>query len=638
MIYDFLNMSAFLIAAIVILLLVLIYTLVVRRNDRFRNKVFIMMLVFSLLCACCEMGKELVRFRIAEPARVLLILDILEYFHSFFHVLIPVFFSYYIIRANGSHRHMNRLLVIVFFAPGFLSELMVLSNPLHHKMYYHDENMVLHGGICMTAAYVIAVMYIIAGAVNLIEHRYAMARRRVYSMLLFFPVSLTGMSLQLIYNYTKCEIFAISLTMLGIMLTMENENERMDMACGVYNRNELRLFLGNVLRLDIRFHVITIRLTNYDILMRLSGTNGVDPIMSAVAACLVKEYNWYRIYRSSITSFMILSDMSAEEVERLSEKLYVRFLEGVYVEGIDTPVAVRMMRAAIPGDLSNIEDVMLMVDGPLPPYEGRGIICGEKLKYLTRSNDLEEAMDRGLKNGGFSIYYQSVHKIGDLEICGIKALVRLKDEKLGTLMPGEFIPQAERTGQIRQIGDFVLGEVCSFIKSGGLKRIGCNKIYVNLSFVQCMSPDYAVHVINLVESYGVDPSRIMFEITKPVNKEDFEILQRFMKMLKTRGFGFLMEDFGSGYANVEAIFTLDFDIVKIDRSILWEAVKSESGRVVLENSIKMIKELDRGILAEGVENSAQIDMLKALEVDYLQGYYFSKPMPADKVEEMTAKR
>ena len=227
-----------------------------------------------------------------------------------------------------------------------------------------------------------------------------------------------------------------------------------------------------------------------------------------------------------------------------------------------------MMRASVPGDLSDIEDVMLMVDGPLPPYEGRGIISGDKLKYLTRSNDLEEAMDRGLKNGGFSIYYQSAHRIDDLSLCGIKALVRLTDEKLGTLMPGEFIPQAERTGQIRQIGDFVLGEVCRFIKSGVPGRMGCKKVYVNLSFVQCMSPDYATHVINVVESYGVDPSMIMFEITKPVNKEDFEILERFMKMLKTRGFGFLMEDFGTGYANVEAIFTLDFDVVKIDRSIL----------------------------------------------------------------------
>ena len=95
-----------------------------------------------------------------------------------------------------------------------------------------------------------------------------------------------------------------------------------------------------------------------------------------------------------------------------------------------------------------------------------------------------------------------------------------------------------------------------------------------------------------------------------------------------------MEDFGTGYSNVEAILALDFDVVKIDRSILWEAVKSENGKVVLENAIHMIRELKRRILAEGIEDSSQIDMLRDLEVDYLMGYFFSRPFPADRMEEV----
>ena len=104
------------------------------------------------------------------------------------------------------------------------------------------------------------------------------------------------------------------------------------------------------------------------------------------------------------------------------------------------------------------------------------------------------------------------------------------------------------------------------------------------------------------------------------------MLDRVIRDLKKRGFLFSMEDYGSGYANIDSIFTLDFDVVKIDKSILWSAAQSENGRIILSSSIKLVKELGRKILVEGVESVEQINVLEDFEVDYLQGYYFSKPV------------
>ena len=94
-----------------------------------------------------------------------------------------------------------------------------------------------------------------------------------------------------------------------------------------------------------------------------------------------------------------------------------------------------------------------------------------------------------------------------------------------------------------------------------------------------------------------------------------------------------MEDFGTGYSNVESIFALDFDVVKIDKSILWAATESETGRIVLHSSIRMIRDLQRKILVEGVEKAEQVELLKEMGVDYMRGYYFSKPVPGDRMEE-----
>ena len=629
MVFDVLKQTAFLIAAIVITMLVLTHTLASNKNDRFRNKLFITLSVFTMICSVSKSAGITVRLVYMDKDAARQILYFTEWINLLFHLLLPMLFLYYIIMSNGSHRHLTGIKKVLFFGPSVFMEIMLFINPFRHIVYSIDDELNEVYGPGLLISYFMAFIYITIGAVNLIKHRHGLVRKRVYAMLTFFPVLFGGMFFDFLYRGVSCELFAISLTLLGIMLTMENEDDRMDKSCGVYNRQELRRHLNNLLRLDQSFHVICIRLTNYDILMRLLGKSGVEPMMVAVADYLKGILPWYRIHRSTNTSFMIIMDSTEEEAVAISEKIYVKFMEGLYLDDIDTPVRAVVIRGAVPADISGVRDIMLMVDGPRPPYKGRGIVSKNMLRYLGRSNELEEAMSRGLKNNGFSICYHSIVRSDNLKACALKALVRLYDEKLGELMPAEFIPQAERTGQIRQIGDIVLNDVCRYIKSGIPEKNGFEKIYVNLSLVQCMVSDFARHIIDVVQGYGVDPDKLVFEITKPVSREDHKLLEQFMTKLKEAGFSFLLEDFGSGYINVEAIFALDFNVVKIDRNILWEAAESDTGRVVLENSVRMIKDLDRSILAEGVENDEQIKMLRELKVDYMQGYYFSYPVSED---------
>ncbi|MCR5251063.1 MAG: EAL domain-containing protein [Lachnospiraceae bacterium] len=635
MVVAYFNQTAFLLASLMISVATLAYTLVLKRTERVRNKIFVMLLVLNSLCTLCEMNKALVRILSGKATTAtIVLLDGLEYIHSVSHILIPLFFCVYIIQANGSYRQMRRIRVILFAMPAVIVEFLILTNPIHRQVYYHDSRLQFHGGWGMALSYALAGIYILFGTVNLIIHRKAISRNRLYGMLFFFPVVIAGIFTQLFFNGVKSELFAVSLILLGIMLTMENEDDRKDTVTGVYNRGELRRTLANLFRLETPFHAIAIRLSNYDILMRLSGQSGVDPVMQRVSEYLKEEYYWYRIYRASPTTFLILNDLSKEENIRLSERIYVRFEEGLFVKGVDTPIEAQFIRADIPEELFSVEDVMLMADSPLDQARGVGILHGEELSWLTRSTDLEEALRRGIENESFSLRYLPVHALRGLRPFALKALVRLHDPQLGDLMPGEFIPQAERTGHIHQMGDMVLKDVCRFLRSGVPEKLGYSHVSVNLSFVQCMQQDFSEHVMKLVEEFGVSPDKINFEITKPVNKEDYEVLERVMGTLRKKGFGFSMEDFGTGYSNAEAIVELGFDVVKIDRNILWEATRNEMGRIVLDNSVRMIKQLKKKILVEGVEDQRHIDLLNELDVDYLQGYYFSRPVTREQMEQM----
>jgi len=154
--------------------------------------------------------------------------------------------------------------------------------------------------------------------------------------------------------------------------------------------------------------------------------------------------------------------------------------------------------------------------------------------------------------------------------------------------------------------------------------------------IQCLRPGFVEHILKIVNSYAVAHSKINFEITESVGAEDYEVLSKVAHDLKKEGFLLSMDDYGTGYSNMEGIFSLDFDVVKIDKSILWNAEKMSRGRIILENSVRMIHDLGCSVLVEGVETEEQIDLLTRLNVDYLQGFYFSKPVPKDRFLEVIA--
>ena len=131
----------------------------------------------------------------------------------------------------------------------------------------------------------------------------------------------------------------------------------------------------------------------------------------------------------------------------------------------------------------------------------------------------------------------------------------------------------------------------------------------------------------LVRESGADRSQISFEITESVEAGDYSVLKAVIREFKQQGFQIYMDDFGTGYSNVSGLFSMDFDVIKIDKSILWSAEKSEYGLVILSNNVRMLRQMHLGVLVEGVETREQIDLLSKLGVDYLQGFYFSRPLP-----------
>ena len=209
----------------------------------------------------------------------------------------------------------------------------------------------------------------------------------------------------------------------------------------------------------------------------------------------------------------------------------------------------------------------------------------------------------------------------------MEALVRLIDENLGFVPPDEFIPIAEKNGDILVIGEIVLEKVCAFIEEYHPEDYGIKSIHVNLSVVQCMQENIGIRLLNIIDKYKIPHGLIDFEITESTADNSSENLDKIMDEFNKKGIDFSLDDYGTGYSNQSNLMRYPYSIVKIDKSLVWACDSNPKAFISLKHTIAMIKDLDMKVLAEGVETQHHIDLLEQIGCEFLQGYFYSRPLP-----------
>ncbi|MBQ9377975.1 MAG: EAL domain-containing protein [Schwartzia sp.] len=620
--------SSFYIAAALLGLCCLAYTLIRHRTERRQSKVYVLLLADIVLCALCNFVTAWF-----EPAATLeahFAAEVARFIFFVLHAALAPLFTYYILLVCGNVWLMPRRTAVLYAIPFVTTELMILVNPIMGWMYSYDAafNYVREPGIA--SMYVAAAAYLLLGLYNLLRYWRAITEERRRALVLFLAVVFAGIIVQFLEMRIQIELFTDALAAMGLMMTVESEDDRIDRATGVYNRRALQEDLHNFILTNQIFHVLGVRITNMPLLHRLMGAAEADAFFRSVADYLSDILPYYRVYYTNPSTFVVLL-MGDDEprAERLASEILARFGEKWQGRSTTAPLDAVIMRGVVPTDFPKPEDVLYMADSPIPEREKKKILVGKDLSYLMRHLEVERALYRGLEAHRFEVYYQPVYELPSLRLLSAEALLRLHDDVLGNIPPNEFIPAAEQFGLIGRIGDFVLEEVCAFIATGIPAELGMEDISVNLSVLQCIQTDFPAHMKSLVARYGVSPTMLNFEITESVAANDYNLLNMAIRELKEHGFKFSMDDYGTGYSNMKSVFSLDFDVVKIDKGILWSAEKNRVGRAILDNSVRMIREMRRKILVEGVETEEQVRLLSKLSVDYLQGFFFSKPVPRD---------
>ena len=249
------------------------------------------------------------------------------------------------------------------------------------------------------------------------------------------------------------------------------------------------------------------------------------------------------------------------------------------------------------------------------------------LDNLVHEKGVLASYRNGILRKEFTAYYQPKVDINTNTLIGAEALIRwIKDGKL--VPPGMFIPVLEKEGFVPELDMYVFDKVCQDIKhweKDGYKPV---RISSNFSKLHLKNPNFADEIIEIANKYEIDYKYLDVEITESSGYSDFDALMTFIKRMKEVGISVSMDDFGTGYSSLSMLRDVDVDIVKIDKSFVDIVTKGdELGTQFFKNVVKMIHDLERDTVSEGVETKQQVEILKKTECHVAQGYYYDKPLP-----------
>lgn len=336
---------------------------------------------------------------------------------------------------------------------------------------------------------------------------------------------------------------------------------------------------------------------------------------------------------------IVMSNLSSPEVvEQLSENILSALRQDFQVEAATTLRVTSSIGIAVyPNSGDSVDALMRNADAAMYEAKQNGrntyrffepAMHASAMRHLT----VRQALQQAIEQEQFTLHFQPKYRGGSHQLTGVEALLRWTHPELGEMPPSEFIPIAERSGQIIQIGDWVLRAVCEQIRCWDAAGFRPVKVALNLSPMQ-MRTDLVESITGIVGQAGIAPQRLMFEITETAAMKDVERSTRIINDLQALGFDIAIDDFGTGYSSLAYLAQFHCRQLKIDRFFTSRLDAGDhSGRAIVSAIIALAHALKMEVVAEGVETEEQLRELQALHCDQVQGFLLGRPAEAAKTQ------
>lgn len=562
-------------------------------------------------------------------------------FHTgylFFHVVSSAMYAAYVVNiVDAIHIFRGKVKSFILALPTLLCMIMLGVNFFTPCVFSIGGQGEYRREFFMTFLYAAGIFYMILGFMVVTRYHRRLTRGRFVSTIAIFPLVVVAAVFQMFNPDIPIEMFANAIGLLFVALLIQSPEQVISSATGLNKITRYMDDVRNSLDNGLDITVVMITMENDKTLRGILGVEEYHKLLREISEDFLEwsrpygyDVEWYYLGTGMFRCVMNqrIKDQAEDFAERINEKLK----KGYKYNDMFINLLPIICITRCPQDIEDVDSVMRF-GGELAEHEYTGRVLYARDIYNKERYDLMRDMDmildKAFAENRFEVYYQPIYSIDSGKYNSAEALLRLNDDMYGYISPEIFIPAAEENGMIHKIGKFVLEEVCRFIAGEKFKNLGLEYVEVNLSVIQCMSSELSEDVRAVMERYGVSNEQINLEITETAAAYAQTTIMDNINSLTDYGIAFSLDDFGTGYSNMKRIASMPFAIVKLDKTFADIDTDDKMMKVV-KNTISMVKDMNMKIVVEGVETEESLREFSNLGVNYIQGYYFSRPLPQDK--------
>jgi len=438
--------------------------------------------------------------------------------------------------------------------------------------------------------------------------------------------------------------------MLGILgthtdITLRKEYESklyneayVDEHTGLCNANKLIVDIENDLSNNIDGTILFIDFSHINHLLTVYGQDFIDQLITEANKILISVFSEvFDIYRfiPFVFSFKTNQSVDEQQIKLLCKQMEKEIIQLNATFDLSSEVIYNAVMMSYPQEeyFSSCEDMFNRIFLTLEEVKDQSgtlsVYNSETKKRIRRNMFIETNLHKSLENNEFYPVFQPIISAKEKNLLGFEALCRWYNSTWGPIYPNEFIAPAERSGAIIKLGAFMVDAACAFIQAYNKNHDTDLSISINASVIELQNPDFFRHIRSTLKKHQLKPSNLIIEITESLMLDDNDFIINQLELLKSEGVGVAIDDFGTGYSSINTMFSTPITEVKIDREVMLKLIKKPMTYDFIESLTELCQNHQIIVVAEGIEDIDMMNLSLQLNIDYLQGYLFGKPMRFD---------
>lgn len=616
--------TSFVLPSLLVLVILLAYYFFRPRLANRMNKAFLILIVTDVATILTDVLATLADEQYeALPLPLVSLLNLL-YFVSFIARILAFFYLTLVVLKLDIPRFswIKHTASLVFI----LCEGIVLSSPFTGAVYSVDSAG-YHRGPLYGILPACSFFYLAFGIILLICFGKRTRKSFLISAFAFHFILIAGNIVRILYpQYLVMNVFCL-LAILIIFLAFENPDLYITDRGPAFNTRAFTEWLDDPLHRKNK-KALGFAIRNYNDERSMYGGIQMDQGLGLIISWLVKRFPHFLLFYLRGGNFALVGAENADW-ETIRRDISERFQQPWRAESVELNLNVTYVEIGLSGQDTTSDRIVntliyaLDEAGESADIE-QSVMSQETLQKFDAQIEIKRWLDQAIDNDQVEVFLQPIIDSHTRQVFFAEALARIRDDGGKLIPPGLFIPIAEKNGQINLLGEQVLRKTCAFLRERGAQASALRWINVNLSPIQCMNSGLAPLFSSILQKYNVPVDKIHLEITEEAML-NYDKQARQIEALQRSGFQIAVDDYGSGFSNLHQVKKHAFSNIKLDMSIVWDCVRDRDS--LLPALVQAFKQMGFSITAEGVETKEAADALTEIGCDYLQGYYFSKPLP-----------